>query len=404
MATKKKASTTTTTTSSTTAATATKLGQKLRSLRRREGLTQQALAERLGVSPAYLNLIENGRRPLPASMLIALAQLYSLDLAAFAVDDDAQLTSELFEVFGDPLFDNAELLQNDIKELANQQPNVARAVLALYRAYEGKKFTVDDDASPVVPAPIPSEDVSDFLQRHGNYFADLEGLAEGLRKSIGIDDAKVSARGGDDLGRHLVRFLEDKLGVAVEVARASADPHTLRRFDVHEKRLVVSELLPPRSRNFQLAHQLGLLIGKDIIDALTRDELLTTDEAKKLARVALANAFAGAVLMPYLPFLEAAEASRYDIELLGHRFRTSFEQGCHRVTTLRRRVPPLERVLGVSDARHDQDAGLRVPRWFGVFLYLEHHQKNQSRVYTATCALRRGAWLRCQVCEEIDLR
>ena len=40
--------------------------------------------------------------------------------------------------------------------------------------------------------------------------------------------------------------------------------------------------------------------------------------------------------MPYERFRESAEAVRYDIELLGHRFRTSFEQVCHRLTTLQR--------------------------------------------------------------------
>ena len=34
--------------------------------------------------------------------------------------------------------------------------------------------------------------------------------------------------------------------------------------------------------------------------------------------------------------LEAARQERYDIDLLGHRFRCSFEQVCHRLTTLRR--------------------------------------------------------------------
>jgi predicted transcriptional regulator len=52
--------------------------------------------------------------------------------------------------------------------------------------------------------------------------------------------------------------------------------------------------------------------------------------------VALANYFAGAVLMPYRLFLQAARQERYDIELLGHRFRTSIEQTCHRLTTLSR--------------------------------------------------------------------
>jgi predicted transcriptional regulator len=64
--------------------------------------------------------------------------------------------------------------------------------------------------------------------------------------------------------------------------------------------------------------------------------MLTTPESRTVARVALANYFGGAVLMPYERFLQAAKSLRYDIELLGHRFRTSFEQVCHRLTTLQR--------------------------------------------------------------------
>ncbi len=324
---------------STTAKTTTspRLGQKLRTLRRREGLTQQQLAERLKISPAYLNLIENGRRPLPAHLLISLAQLFNLDLKSFAVDDDAQLGSDLMEVFGDPLFDSTELVTNDIKELAQTQPGVARAVINLYRAYQSRKSSVDVGGPE--QTSVPSEDVSDFLQRHMNYFPELEEMAEALRKEARVEEARssgVTRQNGDDLSRALVRFLEEKIGVTVEVAKASAEPEMLRRYDPKTKRLTVSELLPPRSRNFQLAHQIGLLIGSDVLDKLVKDELLQSPDAKGLARVALANAFAGAVLMPYLPFLEAAEQSRYDIELLGHRFRTSFEQGCHRVCTLRR--------------------------------------------------------------------
>jgi predicted transcriptional regulator len=40
--------------------------------------------------------------------------------------------------------------------------------------------------------------------------------------------------------------------------------------------------------------------------------------------------------MPYESFLEAARSERYDIVILSNRFRTSFEQVCHRLTTLHR--------------------------------------------------------------------
>ena len=39
------------------------MGQKLKRLRRDEGLTQARMAERLGISPSYLNLMENNQRP-----------------------------------------------------------------------------------------------------------------------------------------------------------------------------------------------------------------------------------------------------------------------------------------------------------------------------------------------------
>ena len=67
--------------------------------------------------------------------------------------------------------------------------------------------------------------------------------------------------------------------------------------------------------------------------------LWRADLLGKLVRggiVVKASYFAGAVLMPYEPFLAAARELRYDVELLERRFGVSFEQVCHRLTTLRR--------------------------------------------------------------------
>ncbi len=58
--------------------------------------------------------------------------------------------------------------------------------------------------------------------------------------------------------------------------------------------------------------------------------------ARKLLRVTLANYFAGALMMPYGRFQEAAELVGYDVELLAARFGASFEQVAHRLTTLSR--------------------------------------------------------------------
>ena len=69
------------------------------------------------------------------------------------------------------------------------------------------------------------------------------------------------------------------------------------------------------------------------VDAAAR---LTSAAARRRAQRALSSYLAAAVLMPYDAFLDAAERSRYDLDSLGRRFGTSYEQVCHRVVTLRR--------------------------------------------------------------------
>jgi predicted transcriptional regulator/DNA-binding XRE family transcriptional regulator len=316
-----------------------RLGAKVRALRRRESLSQVQLAERLGISPSYLNLIESNRRPLPAGLLIKLAQQFGVDLHSFASDEDARLISDLLEAFADPLFEGHGLTSTDLREMATSSPATARAVLTLYRAYQGARETNeslasrltqgDEPSGSVDRSQLPSEEVSDLIQKHGNYFPELEEGSEELWKKARLDSEELYAG--------LVRYLDKAHGVQVRVARWGVERGIVRRYDQERKILTLSELLPTRSRTFQLAHQIGLLTQRAKIDRLIAQESrLTSDDSTALARVALANYFAGAVLMPYETFLRAVREERYDIDVVGRRFRVGFEQVCHRFTTLRR--------------------------------------------------------------------
>jgi predicted transcriptional regulator/transcriptional regulator with XRE-family HTH domain len=312
------------------------LGAKVRALRRREHMTQVDLAERLGVSASYLNLIENNRRPLTAPLLIRLAQIFQLDLQSFASEEDVRLSADLHEAFGDPLFESHGLTNADVRELVTSSPNVARAILTLYRSYATSRESLatlgerlaGDGFVGVDNSRLPSEEVSDLIQRRMNYFPEMEEGAEALWREAELD--------ADDVYRGLVRYLHATRGIEVRIVRVADERKAMRRYDAGKRVLSISEVLPPRSRRFQLAHQVGLLTQSATVERVLRDENLTTPESHALARVALANYFAAAVLMPYQPFLDAARAERYDIELLAHRFGTSFEQVCHRLTTLRR--------------------------------------------------------------------
>jgi predicted transcriptional regulator/DNA-binding XRE family transcriptional regulator len=313
------------------------LGPKLRALRRRENLSQAELARRLGISPSYLNLIEHGRRALSAPLLLQLAQVFQLDLQSFSSEHDGRLVTDLLEVFGDALFEAHDLTAPEIRELAATFPTAARAVLTLYQAYRSAressqtlamKLSESEEVVGVDPLRLPSEEVGDFLQRHLNYFAELEEGAEALWREAELAD--------EDLFVGLVRYLGEVHRVQVKVETLARMHGAVRRYEAEGRTLKLSELLRRGSRNFQVAYQVGLLTQGPVLDRLTRDPLLTSPESRALCRVALAAYFAGAVLMPYRKFLEAAKNERYDIELLGDRFRTSFEQVCHRLTSLRR--------------------------------------------------------------------
>ncbi len=313
-----------------------KLGARVRALRRRHGLNQVQFAEKLDVSPSYVNLIEHNHRPLTAALLIKLAQQFGVDIATFSQDDEARLRRDLLEIFAEPLFEEHALVNSDVADFVAAAPQVARAVRALGQAYRGRRedraevYGAEADGAQELlgTGRLPSEEVSDLIQANFNHFPTLEAAAEDLWAAGRLD--------ADDLQAGLVRFLRDELTVDVRITRMGEDPGAVRRYDRERRELTLSEMLPPRTRNFQLAQQVGLLVCEGRIDEILDRSTLSTADSRQLARVALGNYFASAVLMPYQPFLEAATRQRYDIELLGHRFRTSFEQTCHRLTSLRR--------------------------------------------------------------------
>lgn len=312
-----------------------RLGSRVRALRRRLGLTQVQLAEKLGISSSYLNLIENDKRPLPAQVLLTLATQLQVDLATFASEEEARTVAELVEVFADPLFEPHEVGTAEVRELASVAPSAARAVVALYHAYkraredgEALADAVGDHDEGADPARLSSEEVTALIQRHQNHFPALELAAEELWRRARLDR--------QDLYPGLVRHLEKELGFAVRIAPAEAEAQELRRYDPDRRLLTLSELLPTRARNFELAATIALLTQESTLGALLADAPLTTDASRALARVALANYFAGAVLMPYAPYLEAARRARYDLDVVSRRFRVGFEQAAHRLTSLRR--------------------------------------------------------------------
>ncbi|MEM6491820.1 MAG: helix-turn-helix transcriptional regulator, partial [Pseudomonadota bacterium] len=110
-------------------------GPRVRRLRKDFDLTQAQMAEAMGVSASYINLIERNQRPVTAQFLLRLGETYDVDLKAFAGADDARQVAALRDVFADPALAAHPVEQQDLRDLAAASPAAAEAVIALHAAY-----------------------------------------------------------------------------------------------------------------------------------------------------------------------------------------------------------------------------------------------------------------------------
>jgi predicted transcriptional regulator len=235
------------------------------------------------------------------------------------------------------LFQERGIADSDIRDLLANTPAIGRGILDLYQAYRkakedtqvlAERLSDDELVFGLEGNRQPSEEVSDVIQSHLNCFPTLEEAASELRAELGTD-----AR---DLQGRLIEYLARRHDVTVEIVQSDRRTGAVRKFVRAERRLVLSDMLPGTSVTFQLAHQLGLLAARERFDEIIGGAALRSEESKRLGLVALSNYFAGALIMPYDVFLAAARSVRYDVELLEHRFQSSFEQVCHRLTSLNR--------------------------------------------------------------------
>ena len=308
-------------------------GPRIRRIRMARGLTQTAMAEGLGISPSYLNLIERNQRPLTVQLVLRLASAYKVDPEELQGEAGASMAA-LREVFSDPLLAGELPGEQEMVELAEAAPNAAGAMVKLYRGYREQAERLSDlsqllaaEGRSVAGARLPADEARDVLERRPNHFASLEEEAEAFHALLAP---------GDDLRGAIQTWLKAEHGIVVRVLPVATMPNWRRRFDRHSQRLFVSERLSPADQLREIAMEAALLRMSVAIGAELKALGLSSDEARRIVRFELARYAAHALMMPYEPFLAAARRARWDIDLLRARFSVSFEQAATRLTTLAR--------------------------------------------------------------------
>jgi len=302
-------------------------GVKLRETRTRLGLTQKDFAARLGISLPYLNQMENNNRPVSSTVLLALASEFGFDVTELSSGDAERLVSDMREALADPVFGELAPPLADLRLAASNAPALARAFLELHRAYRQshERLASLDEALGRQDAglqPSPWEEVRDFFHYCDNYIDAVDRAAERFARA---------GAGPDDPERRAAEALE-----AAGINLRTDDIPGVRTYDAARRTLTLSARLNGATRRFQLLHQLALLTQSKLLEATLDLARFQTPEARDIARIGMANYFAGAALLPYGRFLEAAQETRHDLELLADRFGASVEQVAHRLSTLQR--------------------------------------------------------------------
>lgn len=301
-------------------------GAKLREWRGQAQLGQTEFARRLGISLPYLNQMEHNHRPVSAAVVLALAREFGFDVGELARGDAERVVSDMSEALRDPFFTGPVPGLADLRLVATNAPAVTRAFLDLHRAYRQthERLALLDEAlgrEGAALQPSAWEEVRDFFHYQGNYLDAVdragEAFAEGAAAGEGLEArcrAALAARGTEVVLADLGDDLYQQEGAVLRLSARLEAP----------------------SRRFQLLHHWALLAEAPLLEATLDQARFRTPEARSIARLGLANYFAGAALMPYGAFLRAAQETRHDLERLADLFGASLEQVAHRLSTLQR--------------------------------------------------------------------
>lgn len=316
------------------------VGYRLRTLRLSKNIKQADAARELGVSPAYLNLIEKGKRVTPFPLLWKALRFFQVDPEEFMGQlGDGRVDQALASLLDEPLLKTLALDQEALQSLS-AEPKLAGTVAALFNLYKNTRMQLENVMTqlssherPPNAGPhgqldySPFDEVTDFLEAQKNYFPELEAEAEALRRDFALDRQLVS--------KQMIRMVEERFGYSVAFEESPSGSSVVRRLDPETRQLTLSPSLTEPTLKFQLGATLGLLVLdktrliERIIGQRTRHA-----ETPRLIKVNLANYFAGALMLPYGDFFKEVQRTRYDTELLTHVFNVTYETVAHRVCNL----------------------------------------------------------------------
>ena len=348
-----------------------RIGPKIKAFRRQIGLQANKLAEQVGISPSYLNLIEAGKRKIDGDLIIKICKELRIELSDLTSKADINLENSITELLGDEIFDDLDIVGPEVKDLVNTNPKIAKALVKLGDNFKRKDHDiinrVENISGKIIDsrkASFPGEVVSDFLQENKNYFPKLEEFANNVFAKIQLNNRATYMA--------LCDFLKKEYKISVKDVVPKEGKSFSKIFDKEKKELWLSDYVALETKKLYAAAQIAHEGAISEINNYLSKFSFPTEESKKLTQVALLNYCGAAILMPYADFHRECIKQKYDLELLQNTFATTFEQIAHRVTSLQDPKLPgipfhfLRVDIAGNISKRFSLSGIEIPRYGGA--------------------------------------
>ena len=348
-----------------------RIGPKIKAFRRQVGLQANKLAEQVGISPSYLNLIEGGKRKIDGDLIIKICKELRIELSDLTSKADINLENSITELLGDEIFDDLDIVGPEVKDLVNTNPKIAKALVKLGDNFKRKDHDiinrVENISGKIIDsrkASFPGEVVSDFLQENKNYFPKLEEFANNVFAKIQLNNRATYMA--------LCDFLKKEYKISVKDVVPKEGKSFSKIFDKEKRELWLSDYVALETKKLYAAAQIAHEGAISEINNYLSKFSFPTEESKKLTQVALLNYCGAAILMPYADFHRECIKQKYDLELLQNTFATTFEQIAHRVTSLQDPKLPgipfhfLRVDIAGNISKRFSLSGIEIPRYGGA--------------------------------------
>ncbi len=348
-----------------------KIGPKIKSFRRQLGLQANRLAEQLGISASYLNLIESGKRKIDGDLLLKVCEELKIDLSDLTNKSDLNLVNDISELLDDKLFEDLDIVGPEVKDLVNTNPKIAKALIKLGDNFKQKDHEiinkVENLSGKIIDSrktAFPGEVISDFLQEKKNYFPKLEEFANDVFEKVQKNNRTRYVA--------LCEFLKTEYSITVKDVIPDEGKPFSKIFDKNKKELLLSDYNSLETKKLHAAAQIAQEGAMEEINSYLSEFKFPTEESKRLTQIALLNYCGAAILMPYKLFHSECKKLKYDLELLQNTFATSFEQVAHRVTSLQDPKLPgipfhfLRVDVAGNISKRFSLSGIEIPRYGGA--------------------------------------